>query len=98
MLKKLDINNIRKIPTIFAFQDLKNLSLKSNISDMNNRILKICYAVFLAVIFVCIVLLGIQDVRMGMDTTADKAILALYVVLALYALWRIIGLVKEIRR
>ena len=63
---------------------------------MNNRILKICYAVFLAVIFVCIVLLGIQDVRMGMDKTADKAILALYVVLALYALWRIIRLVKDV--
>ena len=65
---------------------------------MNNRILKICYAAFLAVILVCIIILAVQDIRMGVSTMRDKGIVALYVALALYALWRIIRLVKEIRR
>lgn len=63
---------------------------------MNNRILKICYVVLLTAILVCVILIAVQDIRLGLHPTYQKAFLVLYAVLALYALWRIIRLIKEI--
>lgn len=63
---------------------------------MNNKFLKIFYAAFMAIILVCVVLLAIQDIRLGINTTTDKVILGVYVLLVLYAIRRIYTLVKDL--
>lgn len=63
---------------------------------MNNNFLKIFYAAFMAIILVCVVLLAIQDIRLGINTTTDKVILGVYVLLVLYAIRRIYTLVKDL--
>ena len=65
---------------------------------MNNKILKICYVVFMAIVLVCVAVVAVLDVRLGIHTTTDKLIVAVYGLLALYAIRRIIMLVKDIRQ
>lgn len=65
---------------------------------MNNKFLKIFYAAFMAIILVCVVLLAVQDIRLGIHTTTDKLIVGVYVLLVLYAIRRIIMLIKDIRQ
>lgn len=65
---------------------------------MNNKFLKIFYAAFMAIILVCVVLLAVQDIRLGINTTTDKLIVGVYVLLVLYAIRRIIMLIKDIRQ
>ena len=65
---------------------------------MNNKILKICYVVFMAIILVCVAVVAVLDIRLGIHTTTDKLIVAVYGLLALYAIRRIIMLIKEIRQ
>lgn len=63
---------------------------------MNNKFLKIFYAAFMAIILVCVVLLAVQDIRLGINTTTDKLIVGVYVLLVLYAIRRIYRLVKDL--
>ncbi|MBR4977524.1 MAG: hypothetical protein IKY95_01055 [Bacteroidales bacterium] len=63
---------------------------------MNNKFLKIFYAAFMAIILVCVVLLAVQDIRLGINTTTDKLIVGVYVLLVLYAIRRIYTLVKDL--
>lgn len=63
---------------------------------MNNKFLKIFYAAFMAIILVCVVLLAVQDIRLGIHTTTDKLIVGVYVLLVLYAIRRIYTLVKDL--
>ena len=65
-------------------------------SAMNNKFLKIFYAAFMAIILVCVVLLAVQDIRLGINTTTDKLIVGVYVLLVLYAIRRIYRLVKDL--
>ena len=65
-------------------------------SAMNNKFLKIFYAAFMAIILVCVVLLAVQDIRLGINTTTDKLIVGVYVLLVLYAIRRIYTLVKDL--
>lgn len=65
---------------------------------MNNKILKICYVVFMAIVLVCVAVVAVLDIRLGIHTTTDKLIVAVYGLLALYAIRRIIMLVKDIRQ
>jgi hypothetical protein len=65
---------------------------------MNNKILKICYVVFMAIVLVCVAVVAVLDIRLGIHTTTDKLIVAVYGLLALYAIRRIIMLIKEIRQ
>ena len=65
---------------------------------MNNKFLKIFYAAFMAIVLVCVVLLAVQDIRLGINTTTDKLIVGVYVLLVLYAIRRIIMLIKDIRQ
>ena len=67
-------------------------------SAMNNKFLKIFYAAFMAIVLVCVVLLAVQDIRLGINTTTDKLIVGVYVLLVLYAIRRIIMLIKDIRQ
>ena len=65
---------------------------------MNNKILKICYVVFMAIVLVCVAVVVVLDIRLGIHTTTDKLIVAVYGLLALYAIRRIIMLIKDIRQ
>lgn len=65
---------------------------------MNNKILKICYVVFMAIVLVCVTVVAVLDIRLGIHTTTDKLIVAVYGLLALYAIRRIIMLIKDIRQ
>jgi hypothetical protein len=65
---------------------------------MNNKILKICYVVFMAIVLVCVAVVAVLDIRLGIHTTTDKLIVAVYGLLALYAIRRIIMLIKDIRQ
>lgn len=65
---------------------------------MNNKILKICYLVFMAIVLVCVAVVAVLDIRLGIHTTTDKLIVAVYGLLALYAIRRIIMLIKDIRQ
>ena len=65
---------------------------------MNNKILKICYVVFMAIVLVCVAVVAVLDIRLGIHTTTDKLIVAVYVLLALYAIRRIVMLIKDIRQ
>ena len=65
---------------------------------MNNKILKICYVVFMAIVLVCVAVVAVLDIRLGIHTTTDKLIVAVYGLLALYAIRRIVMLIKDIRQ
>ena len=65
---------------------------------MNNKILKICYVVFMAIVLVCVAVVAVLDIRLGLHTTPDKLIVAVYGLLALNAIRRIIMLFKDIRQ
>lgn len=65
---------------------------------MNNKILKICYVVFMAIVLVCVTVVAVLDIRLGIHTTTDKLIVAVYGLLALYAIRRIVMLIKDIRQ
>ena len=65
---------------------------------MNNKILKICYMVFMAIVLVCVAVVAVLDIRLGIHTTTDKLIVAVYGLLAIYAIRRIIMLIKDIRQ
>ena len=65
---------------------------------MNNKILKICYVVFMAIVLVCVAVVAVLDIRLGIHTTTDKLIVAVYGLLSLYAIRRIVMLIKDIRQ
>ena len=65
---------------------------------MNNKILKICYVVFMAIVLVCVAVVAVLDIRLGIHTTTDKLIVAVYGLLALYAIRRIVMLIMDIRQ
>lgn len=63
---------------------------------MNNKIVKAVTALVFAAVSVTLVILIIQDAKAGLVTAGQKGFFALYIVLLLYALWRVVSLVKEI--
>lgn len=65
---------------------------------MNNKIIKGVTALVFLGFAVVLVLMMVQDVRNGVVTAGQKGFFAFYVVLFLYALWRIFVLVRDIIR
>lgn len=65
---------------------------------MNNKIVKGVTALVFLGFAVVLVLMMVQDLKDGIVTSGQKGFFALYVVLFLYALWRIFALVKDIIR
>ena len=63
---------------------------------MNNKILKALVAVLMAAVMVVLVLLIVNHVKMGLDTSNAKLVLALYVVMMGYALYRIFSNLKDV--
>ena len=65
---------------------------------MDRKILKIGYIVLLTAIIVCVIMIAVQDIRMGLHSTMEKVFIALYALLILYAVRRIWQLVKDLLR
>lgn len=65
---------------------------------MNNKIVKGVTALVFFGFAVVLVLMMVQDAKDGIVTAGQKGFFALYVVLFLYALWRVFVLVRDIIR
>jgi hypothetical protein len=65
---------------------------------MNNKIVKGVTALVFLGFAVVLVLMMVQDAKDGIVTAGQKGFFALYVVLFLYALWRVFVLVRDIMR
>lgn len=65
---------------------------------MNNRIVKGVTALVFLGFAVVLILMMVQDAKDGIVTAGQKGFFALYVVLFLYALWRVFVLVRDIMR
>ena len=63
---------------------------------MDRKILKIGYIVLLTAIIVCVIMIAVQDIRMGLHSTMEKVLVALYALLILYAVRRIWQILKEL--
>ncbi len=63
---------------------------------MGNRILKIFYAVFMALILVALVVFMVMHIRAGLDTQYSKLLLAGYILLLVWAGARVFTLVKDL--
>ena len=63
---------------------------------MDRKILKIGYIVLLTAIIVCVIMIAVQDIRMGLNSTMEKVFVALYALLILYAVRRIWQILKEL--
>ncbi len=65
---------------------------------MGNKVLKICYAVFMALILAALVVFMIMHIKSGLDTQYSKLLLAGYILLLLWAGARVFTLVRELVR
>lgn len=65
---------------------------------MNNKIVKAVTALVFLGFAVVLVLMMVQDAKAGLETMGQKGFFALYVVLLIYALWRVFVLVRDIIR
>ncbi len=65
---------------------------------MEKNILKIFYAIFMALILVALVVFMIVHIRNGLDTQYSKLFLAGYVMLLLWAGMRLFGLVRDLMK
>ena len=63
---------------------------------MDRKILKIGYIVLLTAIIVCVIMIAVQDIRMGLHSTMEKVFVVLYALLILYAVRRIWQLIKDL--
>ena len=63
---------------------------------MRNKALKIFYAAFMAIILVSLVVFMVIHVRAGLDGQNAKILLAGYALLIVWAVYRLINLVKSI--
>ena len=79
-------------------QKLLPLYLKQNRSTMDNRILKVLYAVFMAVVAVTVVVFMIIHLKSGQAGQYSKLMTAGYVLILVWALSRCYTLIKNLRR
>ena len=63
---------------------------------MGNKVLKIFYAVFMTLILAALVVFMITHIKVGLEGTNAKLLLAGYILLIAWAAFRIFSLVKEI--
>ncbi len=63
---------------------------------MGNKALRIFYAAFMALILVALIVFMIIHLRAGLDGQYAKILLAGYVLLIVWAVYRLINLVKSI--
>ena len=79
-------------------QNLLPLYLKQNRSTMDNRIFKVLYAVFMAVVAVTVVVFMIIHLKSGQAGQYSKLMTAGYVLIPIWALSRRYTLIKHLRR
>lgn len=79
-------------------QKLLPLCLKQNRSTMDNRIFKVLYAVFMAVVAVTVVVFMIIHLKSGQAGQYSKLMTAGYVLILVWALSRCYTLIKNLRR
>ena len=79
-------------------QKLLPLYLKQNRSTMDNRIFKVLYAVFMAVVAVTVVVFMIIHLKSGQAGQYSKLMTAGYVLILIWALSRCYTLIKNLRR
>lgn len=79
-------------------QKLLSLYLKQNRSTMDNRIFKVLYAVFMAVVAVTVVVFMIIHLKSGQAGQYSKLMTAGYVLILVWALSRCYTLIKNLRR
>ena len=79
-------------------QKLLPLYLKQNRSIMDNRIFKVLYAVFMAVVAVTVVVFMIIHLKSGQAGQYSKLMTAGYVLILVWALSRCYTLIKNLRR
>lgn len=65
---------------------------------MNNKIVKGVTAFVFFLFAVIIAVLMVKDFQAGIETAGQKGYFALYIALLIYALWRVISLVRDIFR
>ena len=63
---------------------------------MGNKVLKIFYAVFMTLIHAALVVFMITHIKVGLEGTNAKLLLAGYILLIAWAAFRIFNLVKSI--
>ncbi len=63
---------------------------------MGNKVLKIFYAVFMTFILVTLVIFTIMHIREGLSGSYNKLMLAGYILLLLWAGFRVFTLVREL--
>lgn len=79
-------------------QKLLPLYLKQNRLTMDNRIFKVLYAVFMAVVAVTVVVFMIIHLKSGQAGQYSKLMTACYVLILIWALSRCYTLIKNLRR
>ena len=79
-------------------QKLLPLYLKQNRSTMDNRIFKVLYAVFMALVAVAVVVFMIIHLKSGQAGQYSKLMTAGYVLILVWALSRCYTLIKNLRR
>lgn len=72
------------------------LAGRTKISLMNNKALKIFYAVFMALVLVAMVVFMIIHIRAGLDGQNAKILLAGYILLIIWASARLFTLVRDL--
>lgn len=65
---------------------------------MNNKIVKIVTLLFFIAAVCALILFMIRDLKVGLSTAGQKGFFFLYLALVLYAVWRIVVLVRDIFR
>lgn len=65
---------------------------------MGNKALKIFYAVFMTLILVAMVVFMVIHIRAGLDGQTAKLLLGGYILLILWAVYRIFTLIRDITR
>ena len=76
----------------------KNLTFTSATKHiiMGNKAMKIFYAAFMAMVLIAMVVFMVVHIRAGLDGQNAKILLAGYILLIIWASFRIFGLVKDI--
>lgn len=67
-------------------------------NSMRQRILKICYAVIMALIFVALITFMVIHIKAGLADVNAKIMLSAYVLMLFWAGYRLYALIKELLR
>lgn len=64
---------------------------------MGNRIFKIAYAAFMALMVIAVIVFMILHIKAGLQSGNAKLLLAGYILIAIWGITRLITLIKDLR-